>query len=380
MEELVYKKLDIKEKKWKKKIENQSVIPYLQEKLDQAEKNKTGRFEDFTDLEMLQWFLYRSEHLLERQGKSKRTIEEYKKELTLFIEQLLLYSSEINLDIDYIQGNSLFKSLAPRHIRRYQEWLERNSPYVKKNGLYSVATLARKTTILRNFLLFLYEEQYVTEPLHTGLKKVTVTTDDRPNRDLGPKEVIQLLDYFVGHNHPIAFTIIHVLTTTGIRNEEFCRLQVKDVKYDSIGGSYYIDVLGKGNKKRQIPLREKTMNSIRMFRYARELPDLEKAHPRAPLFTTNTGKAYTPSYLSQYLTREIKKTNLPFVKERIISPHTFRHAFAIISYQSGANIYDTSRSLGHEKLETTMIYLEKVFARERHAIHKWNEVIFGKYI
>ena len=27
------------------------------------------------------------------------------------------------------------------------------------------------------------------------------------------------------------------------------------------------------------------------------------------------------------------------------------------------------RSLGHEKIETTMIYLEKVFKREKHAIH-----------
>ena len=38
------------------------------------------------------------------------------------------------------------------------------------------------------------------------------------------------------------------------------------------------------------------------------------------------------------------------------------------------------RSLGHEKIETTMIYLEKVFEKEQHAIHDWNPDVFGKYI
>lgn len=42
--------------------------------------------------------------------------------------------------------------------------------------------------------------------------------------------------------------------------------------------------------------------------------------------------------------------------------------------------YDIMRSLGHEKIETTMIYLEKIFEKERHAIHSWKPDIFGEYI
>ncbi len=100
------------------------------------------------------------------------------------------------------------------------------------------------------------------------------------------------------------------------------------------------------------------------------------------MFTTNTGKAYSPSYLSQYLTKEIHKTDLPFVKERDspIGPHTFRHAFAIISYLSKVDIYAIMRSLGHEKIETTMIYLEKIFEKQRHAINSWSPDVFGEYI
>ena len=72
----------------------------------------------------------------------------------------------------------------------------------------------------------MYEVEYIQEPLHKGLFIANVRKDDRPNRDLGPQEVIQLLDHFRKVKHPVAFAIIHILTTTGLRNEEFCKLRV----------------------------------------------------------------------------------------------------------------------------------------------------------
>ena len=129
------------------------------------------------------------------------------------------------------------------------------------------------------------------------------------------------------------FTLINVLTTTGLKNEELCTLKVKDVHYDSIGNHYYLDVLGKGNKHRDIPLRHKSLNSIEMFRYARGLQPLSFVDPISPLFTTNTGNPYSPSYLSQYITEGVMNMNLPFLKNRSnsIGPHSFRNVFPLLS-------------------------------------------------
>lgn len=367
---------------WEKRIGDSRHLSILQQRIDEAEKDGRELFSDFNDLEMLQWFLLKQEHLDETKDKSPRTREEYKRDLVQFVKYLVEYQEEIGVDITEVREGSLFKSLDERHIRRYQEWLATKSPHVKRHGSYSPYTLARKTTVLRNFLSFLYMEGYIDKPIHKGLKKATVNRDDAPDRDLGPVEVKQLLDHFKKNGHIIAFALIHVLVTTGIRNEELCRLKVKDIKYDTIHGEYYLDVMGKGNKRRQVPLRDKTVESIRMFRSARGLVDFESADKEQPLFTTNRGKAYSPSYLSQYLKEAIKSSNLPFVKNRdtVITPHTFRHAFAIISKMSGADLYDIMRSLGHARVDTTMIYLNKVFERENHAIHKWNSEIFSDYI
>jgi site-specific recombinase XerD len=381
MQELMGKTKELQSRAWKKSLSDIS-IHTLQERLDTTEKNGKEPFSDFSDLDMLQWFLQRREHLKQQHEKSTRTIQAYERELLQFIEQLLTYSVEINIDLEKVVEGSLFKSLSTRHIRRYQEWLSEKSPYVVSKGAYSVATLSRKTTIIKNFMKFLFESGYIRDPIHEGFYKINIRKDERPNRDLGPKEVIQLLDYFREINHPIVFSIIHILTITGMRNEEFTRLRVKDLQYDSITSSYYLEVLGKGNKRRHIPLKEKGLNSIRMFRSARGLDDIDAAEGDDPLFTTNTGRAYSPSYLSQYLTKAIKESGLPFLKFRSasIGPHTFRHAFAIISHLNGVDVYQIMKSLGHEQLATTEIYLEKVFEKERHAIHLWKSDVFGEYI
>ena len=66
-----------------------------------------------------------------------------------------------------------------------------------------LATLSRRTAIIKNLLQCIYQVEYIQEPFHKGLFTATVRKDDRPNRDLGPLEVIQLLHHFHKINHPV---------------------------------------------------------------------------------------------------------------------------------------------------------------------------------
>ncbi len=361
---------------------------YLLDLAEQSEANHMPRFEQFTDRDMVMWYLYHSKQLFSNRGRSNRSTLKYKAEIEQFLNYLLLYSEEIGIDIGEIKEGSLFRSLQPRHIRRYQEWLATDSPYVKKKKKvsqelqseeavgYSIATLERKTTILKGFFKQLYENKYIHERLHDGFKSISVTSNDRPNRDMGPSEVLELLRYFEENNNPIMFALVHVLVTTGMRNEELCRLNVEHMRKDTIKGGYYLDVLGKGRKWRRIPLKDKVVVSIKKFREIRGLAPIEASEKTSPLFTTKTGNAYSPSYLVQVFKREFSKLE----SERVITPHIFRHAFAIISHINGADLYTVSKSLGHEKIETTIIYMEKVLETDQHAVHEWDSDSFGGYI
>lgn len=373
---------------WHEELSNKDRIPFLQNQLDLADKYNLQKFHDFSDTDMLIWFLHEQKHLIKEHNRAERTVKEYERELSMFVHNILTYAAEIDIDIDRIIESSLFKSLGSRHLRRYQEWLINRSPYVLKKGSYSVATLERKTSIIKSFFIFLFKKKYISEPIHEDLKIVSTRKKERPNRDLGALEVVTLLNGFRDIQHPVMFTIVHVLTTTGLRNEEFCNLKVGSLQEDSISGGYYLDVVGKGdkdgNKKRQIPLKKKVVDTIKMFREVRRLPSIEKANLDEPLFTTNRGTAFKPSYLSKYVTTEINSLYIALGKDpekvKKITPHYFRHAFAIISQKSGISVYDIMLSLGHERLETTEIYLEKVLAKENHAIHRWNTDLLGEYI
>ncbi|MCM3791328.1 tyrosine-type recombinase/integrase [Domibacillus indicus] len=353
----------------------------LLERIDQAEKENKDPFFYFNDRDVLHYYLYRSINLNKEAERSDRTLNEYERELSQMIQNMMHFPYEIGLDIEQIEEGSLFKSLSPRHLRRYQTWLAEESPHVKKKGSYSAATLARKTTILKSFFRFLHENRYLKQPIHQGLRPATVRKDDRPNRDLGPGEVIQLLDYYRDRN-PIMFTLIHVLVGTGMRNDELCRLKVSDVRFDPILGGFYLHVIGKGNKQRDIPLRDKVMDSIMLYRKTRLLSADFPSNNDEPLFPNSRWKAFRPSYFATMLGDEIEKVPILSIQARKkrITPHEFRHSFAIISYMNNSDVYAIMRALGHEKIETTMIYLQKIMEREQHVVHQWKDDALGRYI
>lgn len=358
------------------------ILATLQQRLDNAERNQTKVFADFSDMDMIQWFLYHSKHLEESRGRTERSTAAYKRELEQFCTYLPTYAVEIGIDIEEIQDGSLFKSLQPRHLRLYQQWLKERSPYIiQRKKTYSMATLERKTTVIRMFFKYLYEVGYLAAPLHQELRIAVTNKEDRPNRDMYPRDVVRVLEAFVKTKNIFMFTLTQVLVTTGMRNEELCTLTVGSLKKNPLHDGYYLSVHGKGNKMRDIPLKEKVVRSIMMFRSMRGLPSITVANKADPLFTTGRGNAYTPSYLDKVFQRELQKISPELDGQSLhITPHVFRHAFAIISRVNNVDVYEIMRSLGHEKIETTMIYLEKIFEKENHASMKWHGDTLGNFI
>lgn len=193
--------------------------------------------------------------------------------------------------------------------------------------------------------------------------------------------MIQLLDYYQDRN-PIMFSLIHVLVRTGMRNDELCSLKVSDVRFDPILSGYYLHVIGKENKQRDIPLRDKVMDSILLYRKTRLLPADLPSNSDEPLFPNSRWKAFCPSYFATMLGDEIEKVPILSIQARKkrITPYEFRHSFAIISYMNNSDVYSIMRALGHEKIETTMIYLQKIMEREQHVVHQWKDNTLRTYI
>lgn len=364
---------------------------YLHDFFHRIYENDIPNYKEFNDIEMIYLYIHQEKDQDEEKNTKNNTKKEYLREL---INAYLLFKDYP----DYFQfsvphGGSIFKHLNEKQILLYQQWLK-TAPLGKGNKPYSIATISRKTIVLKSFLLFLYRKEYISRPIHQSFIPAKVSQKDRPHRDISRGEVIQLLDYY--KHHPIMHCFLSVLITTGARIEELCTAKVSGLSYEwnekASKFQYWLEVTGKGDKVRPLLIHDNVFETIVKFRKRRGLETNLNPTDHSPLFVTAKGIAYKPKNLSMYISKHIHNANVPFIqinnqlkeqakngvlpenekhKIRSITPHTLRHGFAIISAENDSDIYRIMQSLGHEKIETTMIYLESKQSKDKHVGHTW---------
>ncbi|NDI37231.1 tyrosine-type recombinase/integrase [Chengkuizengella sediminis] len=346
---------------------NSSFVTDLQIRMDDNEKYQRNAFEGFTDEMMIYAFIHKPSHIKDEYNKKENTKKEYIRDLNQFF--FLLYNSRDFFKEDvlnYTEG-SLLRNLEKRHIRRYQEWLKNNAKL--KNGKigYGMATMARKVVIIKSFLKWLFEVEYIEHPLHTAFLNNEIRTKDRPVRDLTYEQVKALIDYY--EYHPFNHAILTLLATTGLRIDEITKSSWCDLYYDPLQNNYYLKVIAKGDKERHTLIKKAVFKRLQKLRIRKRLSSELDPTDQTPIFTTNRGNAYIASDLSRYVKNVIKQTKFEFLKYKVkdVTPHWFRHYFAQEAHASGAPLIYIQNTLDHKKSETTEIYLKGIMKKENDA-------------
>ena len=140
--------------------------------------------------------------------------------------------------------------------------------------------------------------------------------------------------------------ILEVLYGCGLRVSECTGLLLSHVHPDE----GYVDVIGKGNKQRIIPLGEMAAEAIRNYLPARPEP-AARAYEDI-LFLNRAGRPL--SRVSVF--NLVKERAMAAGIHKEISPHTFRHSFATHLIEGGADLRIVQEMLGHESILTTEIY------------------------
>ncbi len=140
--------------------------------------------------------------------------------------------------------------------------------------------------------------------------------------------------------------ILEVLYGCGLRVSECTGLRISHVHLDE----GYVDVVGKGNKQRIVPLGEMAAEAIRNYLPVRPEP---AARPLEDiLFLNRAGRPL--SRVSVF--NLVKEQAMAVGIHKEISPHTFRHSFATHLIEGGADLRVVQEMLGHESILTTEIY------------------------
>ena len=140
--------------------------------------------------------------------------------------------------------------------------------------------------------------------------------------------------------------ILEVLYGCGLRVSEAASLRISHVYLDE----GFVNVIGKGDKQRLVPLGEVAADAIRA--YLPDRPTPKKREYEDYLFLNRFG---TPlSRISIF--NLVKDQAMAAGIQKEISPHTFRHSFATHLIENGADLRIVQEMLGHESILTTEIY------------------------
>jgi len=149
---------------------------------------------------------------------------------------------------------------------------------------------------------------------------------------------------------------------TGLRVSELTGLRCADLHLTKTGA--HVSCRGKGRKERITPLTTATVSVLRTW-----LAELG-SQATDPLFPTRTGRVLTRDAVARRLAKYAESASVacPSLRGKKVTPHVLRHTAAMRLLEAGIDTSVIALWLGHEKLETTQIYLHAHLALKERAL------------
>jgi len=351
-----------------KKMQDATYYADLQVRMEENEREDQSEFNRFSDIDMIYYYVHRKTHIREDRNRTEGTKKEYLNTLMQFYRYVLGNQLFFKNDVPDYKEEEGFKNLRPRHIRHFHEYLS-IAPLGKKGNPYTAATIQSKSAVLKAFLRWLNETGYLNYPLHEKIKDTSIIETEIPNKDFYPEEAFMLIDFY--KNHPIHYALLTTLMITGLRVTELAKAKWRDISYDAATNAYWLEGVGKRNKKYLKRISPFYFERIKAYRIRRKLSITLNKADESPIFADRNLKHYSTKNLSNYIVKIILDSKLPFLegRENRVTPHSFRHAYAIYLYRQGADLFTIQKELGHSDPKTTERYLEKAIRMENSAGH-----------
>jgi len=296
-----------------------------------------------------------STYLTSQKNVSKHTIYSYRDTFKL----LLRYCQEV----EQIPAERLRVALFTAElITGFLDWVE-------SERACSITTRNLRLTAIHSFLRYVqYEEPAGLFPLQKALAVPMKKAPKAMVEHLSP-EAMQLLLAQPDRNSLKGrrdLTLLSVLYDTGARVQELIDLRVGDMFLDTPA---VIQLTGKGNKTRRVPLMKNTVYLLQRYKLEQKLDSPSKNE--YPLFVNNQQNKLTKEgvahILSKYAAAARKTSTIVPPKVR---PHMLRHSKAMHLLQAGVNLIYIRDFLGHVDLKTTEVYARADTETKRKAIEQ----------
>jgi integrase/recombinase XerD len=157
--------------------------------------------------------------------------------------------------------------------------------------------------------------------------------------------------------------ILELAYSSGLRLAELRTIRLEQLHLNE----GFVQVIGKGNKERVVPLGAKAVTALHRYLEAGR-PNLVKPRSTGAVFLTRRGTAFAAVTLWLRIKQRARRAGI----ERNVTPHMLRHSFATHLLEHGADLRVIQELLGHANISTTEIYTHVGAARLREVHRKFH--------
>lgn len=279
-------------------------------------------------------------------------------EKSLSMNSVGAYVQDLQKFVQFLEARGL--ELQPQTIT--EQLLREFLKWVHELGM-SPRSQARVLSGIKSYFRFLMMEEVISDDptalLETpkiGRKLPVVLSVEEIDR------MISKIDLSKPEGHRNR-AIIEVLYSCGLRVSELTGLRLSMIHADK----GFIQVIGKGDKERLVPIGGKALREINNYLpWRNKLPVIDSRSGDI-LFLNRRGKQLTRVMIFTIVKDLASKAGI----RKQVSPHTFRHSFATHLIDGGADLRAVQEMLGHESILTTEIYthLDREYLRETILTH-----------
>lgn len=252
------------------------------------------------------------------EGKAESTIEYYRQQLTIFLQNI----------------GKLLPEITTFDLRFYL------SAYKEKRKVKN-RTLDNIRKCMSSFFSWLADEEFIKRNPCRGLKNIKYRKERK--KAFSPEEMEKIKSACDNYRD---LALIGFLYATGCRVSEVVSVNVEDVDFDR----KEITVIGKGDKERTVYLTDVSVMYLRLY-----LEGRKDSNPA--LFVGRGGERLKKNGIEATLKRIGERAGVLNVH-----PHRYRRTLATYLIDHGATLQDVQMILGHEDIRTTQVY---VFTNQR---------------
>ncbi len=221
-------------------------------------------------------------------------------------------------------------------ITAYRGWMQHEARL-------KPTTINRRLVTLNRYFAWALGQGLISRDPAKPVKQVPVV--EAPPRHLSDREENALLAAVERYGSLRDRTLIILALHTGLRAGELVSLRREHVERRERSGA--VRVYGKRNKYREVPLNSTAQETLR--EYEGELKTTPTEQPW--LFPNRRGGHISAQQLGEIVARYAR-----LAKVEGVSPHDLRHRFGY-RMAEGVPLHRLAQLMGHESLDTTMLYI-----------------------